>query len=291
MTHRRFAKLATMFGLGIIRLIGLIGLLAAITSLPPVAQLVLLPAGLALILARYVFQLPQFRWRRVFKSRISPTWAAEPSPFANARERATLLLRRPPSFARLVLAMVLIAAVVPFAWGVVGGVCARGELIRINSGLPSTDASAGRVIQLIVGVLTVVWFVLMEEFVMRGWLLFPLRKLLNAPIAIAITSYLFAVMHLVPAMGLNLLLGGIIVGTAAVLSGSIWYPVGLHLAHNFGVFAWDSFFDAFAAGAVSCTGSRPAFLILTTSLFYVLWIGRRRRPTFAKARITQTTPQ
>jgi membrane protease YdiL (CAAX protease family) len=283
MTRRHFAKLGGIFALGVVRLIGLVALLGVITSLHPVAQLMLLPAALGLIVARYVLQVPAFRWGRVLRRWVSPTLAAEPTAFARTRERAVLLLRRPPSYARLALAMALMAALVPFSAGVVGGACANGELIRVDWSLSSPDAGAGKVIQLVTGALIFTWYLLMEEFVMRGWLLFPLRKLFNAPIAVAVTGYLFAVMHLIPSVAQYHLLGGIIFGTAAVLSGSILYPVGLHLAHNLAVLAWDRFFDAFGAGAVSCSGARPAFFVLLASLFYVLWIGRRAKLRFAKS--------
>lgn len=129
----------------------------------------------------------------------------------------------------------------------------------------------------VIAIMTVISFVVLEEFTFRGWLLFPLRKLLGTLGAVAVTSYLFAVVHLRPSTGYNDLFNGVMFGASAVLTGSIWMPVALHLAYNTGVWAWDRFFDRFGAGAISCGLAQPAFLALTAALFYVLWMSR---PTF-----------
>ncbi|MBA3579257.1 MAG: CPBP family intramembrane metalloprotease [Gemmatimonadaceae bacterium] len=265
-----------MFSLGILRLVILLALLGMITSAPPAWQLFLLPAGIGLFLGRYVFQLPQLRWRRIVGSRVSPTLVPEPTRFGDARERVVLLLRRRPSLPHLVLCMAIVAAIVPFALGELAGVCARGEPIQVNFGIASPPTGVEGVSKSLSGFLELFSFVLIEEFVFRGWLMFPLRKLLGAPAAVALTSYLFAFSHLRPSVGVNNLFNGIVFGTAAVLSGSIWTAVSLHFAYNAAVWGWDRFFDGLGAGAISCTLSRPVFLLLAAALFCVLWIGRRR---------------
>lgn len=241
-------------------------------------QLVLLPAGLALFIGRYGLQLERLRPQRYVKSYISPTIAAERTRFARARHQASLYLRRPPSIPLTLLAMLLVVAIIPFQLAQLALLCADNPANPLTPTMPQTASAGWNAAAFLVGFFELLSFVLIEEFVFRGWLLFGVRSLVGAPVAVLITSYLFATGHFLSApVGLPFLFSGVVFGTAVVLSGSIWSGVALHLAYNVGVAAWGRFTELLGARPVTCEGTLPVFLLLATALFYVLWAGRRRR--------------
>lgn len=264
--------------LGLLRMVILLTILGMIAGASTAWQLVLLPVGIVLFVGRYVLLLPGLRWGRLVRSQISPTWVSDPSSFGDLRERAVLSLRRPPSIPLLLLSAAIVAAIVPFSLAQLGGVCIGDDPIVVSSTRVSSSLSQ-RFPDALAAIFRLLSFVLIEEFVFRGWLLFALRKFLGAPIAVMVTSYLFAVGHLRPDAGISLLFGGLAFGTATVLTGSIWAGVALHLTYNTSLWAWDRFGDIFGSGAVGCSTSAPFFVALAAALFSVLWIGRRRRGT------------
>jgi membrane protease YdiL (CAAX protease family) len=71
---------------------------------------------------------------------------------------------------------------------------------------------------------------LVEEFGFRGWTQRPLERALGAPAAIVLTAAVFGALHQGPAP--NRVLGGIVYGSAVVLTGSIWAGVLLHAGSN-----------------------------------------------------------
>jgi membrane protease YdiL (CAAX protease family) len=78
--------------------------------------------------------------------------------------------------------------------------------------------------------------VLHEELVFRGYPYQRLR-LLGRPFSIALSSFVFAALHLgnrgiTPLAVVNLLLGGMLLALAYERYGRLWFPIGLHFAWN-----------------------------------------------------------
>ena len=270
-TARRRLMFARMLVLAVWRFLFLMFLLGMIAEFPPLLQLVVLAVGIAVFVAHYAFQRPARLW-------LDPrawTAAGNATSVRKARAAAVLLLRRPPNIPLLMVAMMTIAIMVPFAVGQ-SGLCHRGGVIDVGFGLTyKGDELASPAVRGSLVILRVVAFALVEEFTFRGWLFFPLRKMIGPRTAVAVTSFLFAMAHMRIHSVRNDLLNGVIFGTSAAFSGSIWVPVSLHLAYNAGVWAWSLFFEAFGAGAISCSTSLPVFFVLVTLLIYAMWRGRR----------------
>jgi uncharacterized protein len=77
-----------------------------------------------------------------------------------------------------------------------------------------------------------------EEIFVRGYPFSVLQKQGGVVTALLLTSAVFSLMHVFnPGIGwfgfLNILLAGIWLGLARVVSGSLWLPVGLHIGWNF----------------------------------------------------------
>ena len=77
-----------------------------------------------------------------------------------------------------------------------------------------------------------------EEIFVRGYPFSVLQKQGGVVTALLLTSVVFSLMHVFnPGIGwfgfLNILLAGIWLGLARVVSGSLWLPVGLHIGWNF----------------------------------------------------------
>jgi uncharacterized protein len=76
-----------------------------------------------------------------------------------------------------------------------------------------------------------------EEIFNRGYVQGLLLKRTRPVVAIAGSSFVFALLHMqnpfiAPLPLLNLLLAGILLGCARYVSGNLWYPIGLHLTWN-----------------------------------------------------------
>jgi uncharacterized protein len=77
-----------------------------------------------------------------------------------------------------------------------------------------------------------------EELFARGYLLKNLIDGLNIPWAVVISSSVFALAHLgnpnvSPMSMIGLLLAGVFFAWAALLTGQLWLPIGLHIGWNF----------------------------------------------------------
>lgn len=84
-----------------------------------------------------------------------------------------------------------------------------------------------------------------EEMVSRGYIQQNLETRLKVPLALLISSFIFAFFHvpgilynmlppiLAVIMFVNLLLGGIMLGLAFTQTRNLWLPIGLHLGWNF----------------------------------------------------------
>ncbi len=71
-----------------------------------------------------------------------------------------------------------------------------------------------------------------EELLFRGVLLESLRVRYGIIAAWVISSLLFGIVHLVPAVAVNAAVMGLVLGFAYVSTGSIWAPVILHFINN-----------------------------------------------------------
>ncbi len=90
--------------------------------------------------------------------------------------------------------------------------------------------------------LAIVLFVLVgisEELLNRGYIQGLIRHHYGKTIAIAVTSLIFAAMHLANANVLqspwplvNLMLAGVLMGVAREVTGSLWAPIGIHFTWN-----------------------------------------------------------
>ncbi len=77
-----------------------------------------------------------------------------------------------------------------------------------------------------------------EELVARGWLMSTLAARTNVPIAVIVSSLLFALLHILNenvsllAMA-NIMLVGLFLAVYAIVEGGIWGAAGIHTAWNF----------------------------------------------------------
>ena len=269
MTRRR-ALYAKMLAYGIGRSLLLLVALGLILDVRPEWQLLLLPPAIVLFLARHAFGIPLFPGPRQIDWR---------TRCARAREVSAFLLRPPTDAPRFVLSIIIVAAMVPFTWGLFGSTCAQGGSIRVGFDLGNPgDADLGPVGQFAVVFFRLSAFVILEEFAFRAWLLGPLRKLLGTTTAVVITSYLFALVHFRPGTFVNDLFNGTAFGLGAVLSGSLWTAVGMHFAYNIALVGWEHYIQMGGPGTISCAGVVPISLFLISALIYVLSNSRKVRP-------------
>ncbi|NQU80090.1 MAG: CPBP family intramembrane metalloprotease [Bacteroidetes bacterium] len=77
-----------------------------------------------------------------------------------------------------------------------------------------------------------------EETVFRGLILGNLKESINKYLALAVSSFLFVLIHLLNAgislvSIMNLFLAGLIMGVLFILFDNLWMPIGFHLSWNF----------------------------------------------------------
>lgn len=79
---------------------------------------------------------------------------------------------------------------------------------------------------------------ILEEVVIRGYVYYVLNELLGWSLAIVISAVIFALAHLIRpnriplVFTINALFFGLITGVCRYTTGSLWLPIGLHLAWN-----------------------------------------------------------
>ena len=139
-----------------------------------------------------------------------------------------------------------------------------------------------------------------EEVATRGWLLTRIAARTNLPLAIAISSSLFGILHMgnagVPFLSvLNIILDGVLAGLLFIYTDSIWLVVAQHGTWNYvqgnllgfqvsGTGADASIFsftmgdgpDWLTGGAFGAEGSIITTLVLLVSLVIVYRLGERR---------------
>ncbi len=108
-----------------------------------------------------------------------------------------------------------------------------------------------------------------EEPLYRERLLLPLRSRLGAPLAITVTSVLFAVPHVTSGAVLSTFLGGLVLGIVMHLGRSIVLCISLHAGYNLGALTQGS-------PAAPVMPVAPAALLGTAALAWAVWMLRRR---------------
>ncbi|MEH6408772.1 MAG: type II CAAX endopeptidase family protein [Leeuwenhoekiella sp.] len=93
------------------------------------------------------------------------------------------------------------------------------------------------VYQLFLSVLLFVSVAILEEVLVRGYILRNLMISFNKYVALVISSLIFAIMHLAnPNIDLlsfiDLFLAGILLGISYIHTKNLWFPIGLHLGWN-----------------------------------------------------------
>lgn len=108
-------------------------------------------------------------------------------------------------------------------------------LMHLCGFLQWTEATATPDVYMSIAVLLLV--ALGEEMIFRGYILRNLLKSLHPSLALAISSLLFALVHVfnpaVPALGIaNVALGGVLLGLTYMRDENLWMPVFLHFSWN-----------------------------------------------------------
>jgi len=128
-------------------------------------------------------------------------------------------------------------------------------------------------ISLCLGIVTAIMAAVVEETLLRGFLLQTLEEGIGLPAAVIISSALFGVLHLLnpTATGwanyvipFTITLGGLMFASAYLFSRSLWVPIGLH-------FAW----NLFEYQVLALTGNSPerASVLITDVTGPHFWVG------------------
>ena len=106
-------------------------------------------------------------------------------------------------------------------------------VIAISDDNMSDFAFSGETTSFVVVLITVaVVAPFVEELVFRGALLRALQNALNTPLAVVISSLLFALAHVGPIQMTYAFLIGLILCLVRLMSGSLWCTVAMHVAFN-----------------------------------------------------------
>lgn len=108
-----------------------------------------------------------------------------------------------------------------------------------------------------------------EETLYRSSLFFPLRARIGAPLAIVVTSALFAAPHVAPWIVLGTFLGGLLLGTAMHLTRSLALCIAIHVGQNLAVVAGLAVSDHVVPPA-------PTFVTGLALLSVAAWLVRRK---------------
>lgn len=146
-----------------------------------------------------------------------------------------------------------------------------------------------------------------EEVLIRGFLLNNLTKATNKYVAIAISSIVFAILHLYNSgitiiAFVNIMLAGTLLSSAYVHTKNLWFPIGLHFTWNFTqgpILGFDvsgqniqSIIEQKTTGSVLITGGNFGFeasilatIILLLSTILVEWFFRKKEKLTQKLSI------
>ncbi|MBA4166606.1 MAG: CPBP family intramembrane metalloprotease [Chitinophagaceae bacterium] len=115
-------------------------------------------------------------------------------------------------------------------------VCMGGLIIYLMGGLQWTDILFTNDIFSSMSIMLLVAF--SEELVFRGYILRNLMKSFNPWLSLAISAFLFALVHImnpgIPVVGvINIVLGGLVLGITFMNTRNLWMPVLFHFSWNF----------------------------------------------------------
>lgn len=167
-----------------------------------------------------------------------------------------------------------------FLYGLVGGFLAIASMLVIlviTTQATVTDISIERLLSLsmVAQFLSVCVFVFSEELTARGFFMTALKTTRNRLLILLIPATIFALLHLmnggVTAFSLtNTFLVGVLFGYMFIKSGTLWLPVGFHIAWNF--FIGDVF------GMVVSEGTRVSSVLSVQMGTSTFWTGGSAGP-------------
>ncbi len=111
-------------------------------------------------------------------------------------------------------------------------------ILILSSAIEVEAVQLSNLPHLTVTFLTFVIVAVLEEMVCRGYILNNMMLVMNRYLALALSSTIFAALHLfnpyVAALPvLNIFLAGIFLGISYIHTRNLWFPIGLHLFWNF----------------------------------------------------------
>lgn len=111
-------------------------------------------------------------------------------------------------------------------------------ILLLTSAVEIESVQVGNLPYLTITFLTFVIVAVLEEMVCRGYILNNMMLVMNRYLALALSSIIFAALHLfnphVAALPvLNIFLAGIFLGISYIYTRNLWFPIGLHLFWNF----------------------------------------------------------
>jgi Predicted protease of the Abi (CAAX) family len=124
-------------------------------------------------------------------------------------------------------------------WGLFYGTIAivLGFLISYSAGVIHID-SVGYPGDFLISIFIMILVAIGEEVLTRGYIQRRFMKVYGNFTALILSSAIFMIMHMLNAnltllAYINLFLAGILLGTAYIVTKSLWLPIGLHFAWNF----------------------------------------------------------
>jgi membrane protease YdiL (CAAX protease family) len=114
-----------------------------------------------------------------------------------------------------------------------------------------------------------------EEVGFRGWVQRPLERGIGPQAAIALTTAVFAAVHLGSSLLPARLAGGLVLGHAVYATRSTWTGILLHAAWNGGMFALDALLPAWDPSGAGWRWAGPAAVAALAALLWCVWAVRR----------------
>ena len=125
-----------------------------------------------------------------------------------------------------------------FGAGVAVVIISIGTILLYAGGNLRVYGVSFNILNLLVSTLLFVLVAFVEEVVIRGYVLINLMENMNRWLALLISAFLFALMHLgnedITLMaGLNIFIAGILLGVNYIYTKNLWFAIFFHFAWNF----------------------------------------------------------